>query len=154
MAVRGLGCPVRFTLTAGQKGDAPRATALIAGLTAEVVMADTAYDADHLRQAIAAKGALAIIPNNPSRALKYPLDKHLYAQRHLVECCFSKLKQFRRVATRFGGQCPARHNWLCSAKKGLRPPAKSHSIGLDKKLRFFGGLHAPIRQIHNLYVHI
>jgi transposase len=38
---------------------------------------------------------------NPSRALKYPLDKHLYAQRHLVECCFSKLKQFRRVATRF-----------------------------------------------------
>lgn len=64
-------------------------------------MADTAYDADHLRLAIAAKGALAVIPNNPSRALKYPLDKHLYAQRHLVECCFSKLKQFRRVATRF-----------------------------------------------------
>ena len=101
MAVRGLGCPVRFTLTAGQKGDAPQAAALIEGLPAEVVMADTAYDADHLRQAIAAKGALAVIPNNPSRALKYPLDKHLYAQRHLVECCFSKLKQFRRVATRF-----------------------------------------------------
>jgi transposase len=93
--------PVRFTLTAGQKGDAPQAAALIEGLPAEVVMADTAYDADHLRQAIAAKGALAVIPNNPSRALKYPLDKHLYAQRHLVECCFSKLKQFRRVATRF-----------------------------------------------------
>src|ERR1019366_7708342 len=101
MAVRGLGCPVRFTLTAGQKGDAPQAAGLIEGLPAEVVMADTAYDADHLRQAIAAKGALAVIPNNPSRALKYPLDKHLYAQRHLVECCFSKLKQFRRVATRF-----------------------------------------------------
>lgn len=64
-------------------------------------MADTAYDADHLRQAIAVKGAIAVIPNNPSRAIKYPLDKHLYAQRHLVECCFSKLKQFRRVATRF-----------------------------------------------------
>ena len=101
MAVRGLGCPVRFTLTAGQKGDAPQAAALIEGLPAEVVMADTAYDADHVRQAIAAKGAVAVIPNNPSRALKYPLDKHLYAQRHLVECCFSKLKQFRRVATRF-----------------------------------------------------
>ena len=93
---------MRFILTAGQKGDAPQAAALIEGLAAEVVMADTAYDADHLRQAIAAKGALAVIPNNPSRAsLKYPLDKHLYAQRHLVECCFSKLKQFRRVATRF-----------------------------------------------------
>jgi transposase len=56
---------------------------LIEGLPAEVVMADTADDADHLRQVIAAKGALAVIPNNPSRALKYPLDKHLYAQRHL-----------------------------------------------------------------------
>jgi transposase len=92
---------MRFTLTAGQIGDAPQAATLIEGLPAEVVMADTAYDADHLRQAIAAKGALAVIPNNPSRALKYPIDKHLYARRHLVECCFSKLKQFRRAATRF-----------------------------------------------------
>jgi transposase len=71
MAVRGLGCPVRFTLTGGQKGDAPQAAELIEGLPAEVVMADTAYDADHLRKAIAAKGAIAVIPNNPSRALKY-----------------------------------------------------------------------------------
>ena len=101
MAVRGLGCPVRFRLTAGQRGDAPQAGPLIEGLAAEVVMADAAYDADHVRKAIADKGALAVIPNNPSRALKHPVDKHLYAQRHLVECCFSKLKQFRRVATRF-----------------------------------------------------
>lgn len=64
-------------------------------------MADTAYDRDHLRQLIAGKGAIAVIPNNPSRARKHPIDRHLYAQRHLIECCFSKLKQFRRVATRF-----------------------------------------------------
>jgi len=101
MAVRGLGCPVRFTLTAGQKGDAPQAANLIDGLPAKVVMADTAYDSDALRQAISDKGATAVIPNNPSRTFKHSLDKHLYAQRHLVECCFSKLKQFRRVATRF-----------------------------------------------------
>jgi transposase len=55
MAVRGLGCPVRFTLTAGQKGDAPQAGALIEGLSADIVMADTAYDSDHLRDAIATK---------------------------------------------------------------------------------------------------
>jgi len=81
LAVRGLGCPVRFHLTAGHRGDAPQAGPLIEGLAADVVMADTAYDADHLRQAIAAKGAIAVIPNNPSRAKKHPLDAHLYAQR-------------------------------------------------------------------------
>jgi transposase len=101
MAVRGLGLPVRFILTAGHRGDAPQAEPLIEGLPAQVFMADTAYDSDRLRQAVADKGAVAVIPNNPSRASKHPLDMHLYAQRHLVECCFSKLKQFRRVATRF-----------------------------------------------------
>ena len=101
---------MRFTLTAGQKGDALQAGALIEGLPAEIVMADTAYDADHFRQAIADKGALAVIPNNPSRSRKYPLDKQLYAQRHLVECCFSKLKQFRRVATRY--EKTSRNYWL------------------------------------------
>lgn len=74
---------------------------MIEGLAADVVMADTAYDSDRLRQKIAEKGAIAVIPNNPSRAIKHPLDAQLYAQRHLVECCFSRLKQFRRVATRF-----------------------------------------------------
>jgi transposase len=66
-----------------------------------VVIADAAYDADPIREAVARKGAEAVIPNNPSRACKHPFDPHLYAERHLVECCFSKLKHFRRVATRF-----------------------------------------------------
>jgi transposase len=101
LAVRGLGCPVRFHLTAGQMGDAPQAAALIEDLPADIVMADTAYDSDRFRQLIADKGALAVIPSNPSRAGKHPLDKQLYAQRQLIECCFSRLKQFRRVATRF-----------------------------------------------------
>ncbi|SFH68279.1 Transposase, partial [Paracoccus aminovorans] len=85
----------------GQRGDAPQAEALIADLPAEVIMADTAYDSDRLRETVAQKGAVAVIPNNPSRARKYPLDRHLYAQRQLIECCFSRLKQFRRVATRY-----------------------------------------------------
>jgi transposase len=77
MVVCGLGFPVRCDFIAGQKGGAPQAAAFIEGLAAEeVAMADTAYDADHLRRAIAAKGALAVITNKPSRVLKHPLDKH------------------------------------------------------------------------------
>lgn len=99
--MRGLGCPVGVILTAGQKGDVSQAAALLQGQPADIVMADTAYDADHFRAAITQAGAIAVIPNNPSRATKLPFDKELYKERHLVECCFSKLKQFRRVATRY-----------------------------------------------------
>lgn len=99
--MRGLGCPVRFLLTAGQAGDAPQAIPLVEGLAAELVIADTAYDSDALRAVVADKGATAVIPNNPSRAQKYPIDEVAYEERHLVECCISKLKQFRRVATRY-----------------------------------------------------
>ena len=101
MAVRGLGCPVRFVVTAGQAGDAPQAKTLIDGLSADAVIADTAYDSDAIRADIAAKNAQAVIPNNPSRTIKHPIDQHLYKARHLIECCFSKLKQFRRIATRY-----------------------------------------------------
>lgn len=77
-----MACEVSVTLTAGQKGDAPQADALIEGLPAEVVMAYTALSSArrHRRQ-----GHCAVIPNNPSRARMYPLHEHFYAQRHLIE---------------------------------------------------------------------
>jgi transposase len=99
--VRGLGLPVRFILTAGQRNDITQAKALIEGLPAEWVLGDTAFDADHFRDDIKAINAQAVIPSHPSRAKKYPLDKHIYKERHLVECCFNKLKHFRRIATRY-----------------------------------------------------
>jgi transposase len=101
LAVRGLGLPVRCRLTAGQRNDITQAKSLIDGLSAEWVLGDTAFDADHFRADIAAMHAQAVIPSHPSRARKLPLDKHIYKERHLVECCFSKLKHFRRVATRY-----------------------------------------------------
>jgi transposase len=91
MAVRGLGLSARFALTGGHRGYAPQAGPLIEDMPVKVVMADAAYDSGHLRQAIAEKEAVAVIPNHPSRALKHPIDKHLYAKRNFIECCFSKL---------------------------------------------------------------
>lgn len=92
---------MRYLLTAGQRHDITQGKALIDGLSAEWVLGDTAFDADHFRADIGAIEARAVIPSNPSRALKLPIDQHIYKERHLVECCFNKLKHFRRVATRY-----------------------------------------------------
>jgi transposase len=101
LAVRGLGLPVRCLLTGGERNDITQAKALMAGLPAEWVLGDTAFDADHFRDDIKAINAQAVIPSHPSRAKKLPLDTHIYKERHLVECCFNKLKHFRRIATRY-----------------------------------------------------
>ena len=89
-----------FTLTAGQKGDAAQAAALIEGLPAEVVIAERPTMPITCARPSLPRARSPSSPTTVTRA-KYPLDEHLYAQRHLVEYCFSKLKQFRRVATRF-----------------------------------------------------
>ena len=65
------------------------------------VMADAAYDADHLRQFIADDlGATAQIKQNPSRSAKQHIDWALHKERHLVECFFNRIKRFRRIALR------------------------------------------------------
>ena len=99
--MRGLGLPVRCLLTGGQRNDITQAKALIDGLPAEWVLGDTAFDADHFRNDIKAINAQAVIPSHPSRAKKLPLDKDIYKERHLVECCINKFKHFRRIATRY-----------------------------------------------------
>lgn len=66
-----------------------------------VVLADKGYDADWIRAQIKAQGATANIPNKSNRKALYPFRKKLYRQRNLVERFFNKLKQFRRIATRY-----------------------------------------------------
>lgn len=64
-------------------------------------IADTGYDAEHIRDAISFLGMKAVIPSNPTqRRLRRP-NKQLYALRYLVEVFFHGLKRFRRLATRF-----------------------------------------------------
>ncbi|GJE37725.1 transposase [Methylobacterium persicinum] len=76
-----------------------RAAALIEGLGCDLVIADRAYDAEHFHDAILDQPAQPVIPPRPNRRRPHAYDHHLYKERNLVERCFAKLKQFRRVAT-------------------------------------------------------
>jgi transposase len=101
MAADTLGRPIRFVLTAGQSGDAPAAPALLQGFRPKAVLADKAYDSNALRQLIAAAGAEAVIPSNRTRKVLIAHDIETYRARNRIERCFSKLKHFRRFATRY-----------------------------------------------------
>lgn len=101
MAADARGRPLRFLLTPGQRGDVTQAEALLADFKASHVLADKAYDSNALRKIIAQSGAQAVIPCNPTRKRLIPYDFEIYKTRNAIERCFNKLKQFRRIATRF-----------------------------------------------------
>lgn len=101
MAADTFGRPIRFILTAGQSGDALAAPALLDGFSPRAVLADKAYDSNALRQIIADLGAEAVIPSNRSRKVLIAHDVQAYRARNCIERCFSKLKHFRRFATRY-----------------------------------------------------
>ncbi len=109
---RWAGNPLRFILTGGQVGDVTQAEELIADVAGANLIADTAYDADHLRARLNDAGIVAVIPSNPSRAQAIPYDAELYKERHLVECYINKIKHFRRIATRYAKK-PQRPTWPC-----------------------------------------
>ena len=71
------------------------------GIATNEVIADKAYDSDSIRKSLAAKGIIAVIPSKANRKHPYPLDKDAYRTRHLVENYFAKIKEFRRIATRY-----------------------------------------------------
>lgn len=60
-----------------------------------------AYDADWFRQALAERGIAACIPSKTNRKVRIPHDAVLYRQRHKVENMFGKLKDWRRIHTRY-----------------------------------------------------
>jgi transposase len=65
------------------------------------LIADKAYDANSLRQLLAGQRAKAVIPSTASRRAPIPYNKTIYRQRNLIERMFARLKDFRRVATRY-----------------------------------------------------
>lgn len=65
------------------------------------LIGDKAFDSDWLRLELNQRGALAVIPPNASRVKSISYDAEMYKWRHLVENLFQKIKEFRRIATRY-----------------------------------------------------
>jgi transposase len=100
------GRPIRFFMTAGQVSDYAGAAALLSSLPeADWLLADRGYDADWYREALQDKGIKPCIPGRKSRSKPVKYDKRRYKRRNRIEIMFGRLKDWRRVATRYD-RCP------------------------------------------------
>ena len=113
MSVDALGNPLRFRLTAGQAHDITQAQALIANFQFEYLTADKSYDSDEFIQGVTDMGAVPVIPPRANRKVIRDYDKYIYRERHLVECFINKLKQFRRIFSRFEKLSTSYMGFLC-----------------------------------------
>jgi transposase len=96
-----LGMPLKFIVSAGQESDMSYAIPLLRDQSTCYVLADKGYDADYIINHIRYMNADPVIPPKSNRIVQRPYDKYLYKERNLIERFFNKLKQFRRIATRF-----------------------------------------------------
>ena len=98
-----MGLPIAFALTGGEvsdfKGYLPVMNA--DGPAPKVLLGDKGYDADFIRQDMADRSGVAMIPTKRNRLVQLPVDAAIYALRNMVERCFNKLKNARRLATRY-----------------------------------------------------
>ena len=99
----GLGNPVYFQLSAGNIHDSTLAVDVLSHveLSGSNVLCDKAYGTVAIRDYITSQGATYTIPPKANTRNPWECDFHVYQERHLVECFFQKLKQFRRIATRY-----------------------------------------------------
>ena len=66
-----------------------------------MLIADKGYDSDPLIKSVAARGIEVVIPPKKNRLVQREYDRHLYHERHLIECFINKIKHYRRVFSRF-----------------------------------------------------
>jgi len=96
------GRPVAFALTPGNIADISMAIPILSGITPpKRLIADKAYDADRFRTWLKQHKIKAVIPSTASRRTPYPLDRIAYRRRNVIERMFGKLKNWRRIATRY-----------------------------------------------------
>ncbi|WP_339164093.1 IS5 family transposase [Methylobacterium bullatum] len=98
-----LGRPGVLLLTSGNASDVRTAPDVLAEAPGRIrrLTADKGYDADWLRADLREKGITPVIPGKRSRKRKIRHDKRRYRERWRVEATFCRLKDFRRIATRY-----------------------------------------------------
>ena len=99
--VDAFGYPLRIRLTGGEKHESQQASQLCASDDCEYLLADKAYDDGAFRDFLRYRGTIAVIPSKKNRLVQIPHDKHIYKERNFVERFFNRIKQFRRIATRY-----------------------------------------------------
>lgn len=92
---------MNLILTPGQAADVKLAKPLLTGLPLEVVIGDKGYDSKDLVTEVEDYGGKAVIPSRSNATTERKTDWIQYKDRNLVERFWSKVKQFRRAATRF-----------------------------------------------------
>ena len=95
-----LGNLIDFRLLPGQAHDLRGTAVLIEGLMCGQLLADRAFDANWLREALAAAKIEAVIPPKSNRRFPAEFDRDTYKWRHLIENFFGKLKEYRGIAMR------------------------------------------------------
>ena len=98
----GRGKPIALLLSEGQMSDYKAAALLLPALPkAKELLADRGYDADWFRATLRKKGITPCIPPKKNRKTQIEYNRELYKQRHKVENMFGRLKDWRRIATRY-----------------------------------------------------
>lgn len=96
------GRPLLLHLSEGQANDHKTAAAVVGALPkANYLLADRAYSSAAFRQALADRGITACIPPHASHRIQHSYDRLLYKQRHKIENMFARLKDWRRIHTRY-----------------------------------------------------
>lgn len=96
-----LGYPLQFILTPGQRHEITQAENLTENISKATLIADKGYDSAAFVKSLEKKSCTIVIPSRSNRKTPREYDKHVYKERHLIECFFGKIKNFRRIFSRF-----------------------------------------------------
>ena len=99
--VDSFGMPLGFIITPGQLSDIDQAETLVGEESCKNLLADKGYDSNSFRLFLKGKGIIPVIPGKKNRIESIDYDMHTYKERNAVERFFGKIKEYRRIATRF-----------------------------------------------------